>query len=133
MVEAPRARVHHNHLVAGTRVRMIPVERPRGTRQFSASAKSRRQANDFLYCLYPRVRCIPTPRVDSVEQGHPTRLGKLLRRIAPGLEQGIGQQAIADYPPSQWAGQDSTAPSAVQVPIIGDIVVITNCIRSNVR
>src|SRR6266567_7894758 len=122
MVEAPRAGVHHNHLVAGTRVRMIPVERPRGTRQFSASAKSRRQANDFLYCLYPRVRCIPTPRVDSVEQGHPTRLGKLLRRIAPGLEQGIGQQAIADYPPSQWAGQDALAPGSIQEPVVGNFM-----------
>ena len=90
MVETLRARVHHNHLVAGTRVHMIPVKRPRGTLQFSASAQSRRQANDFLYRLYPGIRCVPTPRINSVEQGHAALPGKLLRCIAPGLEQSIG-------------------------------------------
>ena len=102
-------------------------------RQFAATFKRGRQTDNFGDGILLPVQFITSISINGFKEGDTIWLIKLLRSIAPRLEQGIRRDGVTHDATSQWAAQNSSAPCAVQEPIIGHVVVITNCIRSGVR
>src|SRR5215467_11971938 len=90
---------------------IVPVQRPLRTWQFTAAFIKRDwQAGNAGDSSSTRIGLVSAPAIDGIQQGRAVRLIKLIRRIAPGLEQAICQQGIANQALPQWAGQDALAP-----------------------
>ena len=49
---------------------------------------------------------------------------ELLGGVAPGLEDGVGGEAVADQPPAVRGAADVVDPAAADEPVVGDLVVV---------
>ena len=132
-IEALGARIQHDQLVARAGEGVVPAQGPWPTREGTTAAKGGRQAEDLGDRLLVRLCRLSAPGLDGSEQGATRRPIKLIWRIAPGLEERIGQERVADHAAPQRARQDSPAPGAIQEPIVRHIVIVTDCICRDVR
>ncbi len=55
------------------------------------------------------------------------------RLVAPGLTQQVGDQRVADDPPRQRMAVGGLLPASREVPVVGDVVVVEDHQRRNVR
>ena len=109
--------------VAGTPMR-VPSAATDGMLNSSSRATS--------CCLREAVR---GDRVlDVAEQRRAGRVvvAELLGSVAPRLEHGVAEQRVAHEPAAEVLAEDSLAPLAVHVPVVGDLVVVADRVGRDV-
>src|SRR5947208_16818093 len=100
--------------------------------EFTTACKRRRYADEVGNDLLLRTRLLSTPALNSSEKSDPLRRFKLIRSVAPGLEERIGQDCIAHDSPPQDTCQNPVAPCTIQIPVIRHIMIVTDHVGRNV-
>src|SRR5262249_35299185 len=108
-----RACIHHDQLIARARKCIVPVECLFRMWEFTTACKGRRHTDEVGDGLLLRPRLLSTPALNSSEKSDPLWRFKLIRGVAPGLEERIGQDCIVHDSPPQGTCQDPAAPCTI--------------------
>src|SRR6185437_10079634 len=73
-----------------------------------------------------RVLFAATPAVYRLQKCAPVGRVELVWVVAPCLAERVGVEAVSDDAPPQWALQDVRTPGAIEIPVVGYVVVVAD-------
>ena len=116
--------VEHDRLEAGGVDLVVPADRGRGVGRGQAEAGPELLAGRALLAV-PGGQCLQQPPARPVG-------GELAGLVAPALEDRVGGEGVLDQAPAQGPAVDVLVPAPVQVPVVGDVVVVEDHVGGDV-